>query len=337
MEMKYSIFALLFVCSLGIFNITHSQTFDQSQTTINMEIFPEIPGPNDEVYVSLASYATDINSATIVWKLNGKVQKQGIGERDFSFVVGNMNTKTVLSVTIRTIEGENIEKSITIKPSDVDIIWQSQSFVPPFYKGKAMFSHQNQITFIAIPHITGSNGQEINNKNLIYKWRKNGTVIEDVSGFAKNTYTFTGPLISRPLQVSVEVSSVNNDGVAFGQTYIEPGEPSIVFYRKDPIYGIKFEKALTGTFELNNSKEITVIGIPLFFGVLDPAFFALNYKWLINGVSVGNDSSANTQVFRQKEGTSGSSKISLNIENSDKILQYASEDFNLKFNNNSNE
>src|SRR3989344_2647967 len=331
--MKYSIFVLLLVCSLSFFYTTNAQSLNFSQTTIEIQLIPEIPRSNEPVYVSLTSYATDLNSATITWKINSKTQSSGIGERSFSFTTGGMNTKTTLGITIKTAEGETIEKSLVIKPSEVDMIWQSKSFVPPFYKGKAMFSHQNEITFIAIPHITGSNGGEIGAKNLIYRWKKNGTVIEDASGFGKNSYTFTGSLISRPVEVSVEVSSLNDNGIGFGSVYIKPSEPSIILYKKGPTYGIKFEEALQNTVGLDNSKEVTVVGMPFFFGTKNQSSSELLYKWSINGVPIGNDTSATTQVFRQKEGTSGSSKISLSIENVNKILQFSTNDFNLSFGN----
>lgn len=329
--MKYSIFLLLVACSLGIFSNANAQEISTSQTTINIELTPEVPGPNEVVYVALTSYATDLNAANITWKVNGKNIKSGIGEKDFTFSSGPMNTRTTLSVTIRTVEGELIEKNLVLKPSDVDMIWQSKSFVPPFYKGKAMFSHQNEITFIAIPHITGSNGQEINSKNLIYKWRKNGSVMQDYSGYGKNTFTFVAPLISRAIEISVEATPVNGDGIATGYTFIDPIEPSIVFYKKDPIFGIRFQNALQNINELNNSLEIAVIAMPFNFGVLDSLAPELIYKWKINDLPLDGFNESNLQVFRQIEGVSGSSNISLSIENSRKILQYTSGKFDLGF------
>lgn len=332
--MRFSIFILAVVCILGFFNVAHAQLFNLSQTTIDIQLVPEVPGPNEEIYVSLASYATDLNAANITWTVNGKNIKSAIGEKTFTFNTGGVGVKTTLSITIRTAEGELIEKSLTIKPTEVDLMWQSKSFVHPFYKGKAMFSHQNEITFIAIPHITNSGGQEIGVKNLIYKWKKNGTVIEDSSGFGKNSYTFNGPLISRPVEVSVEVSTLNDEGIAFNSTLVEPQDPFVIFYKKDPTYGIGFQRSLQGTVELNNSREITVVAMPFFFGTLIQSPAELLYKWFINGTPIGNDSGAYTQVFRQIEGVSGSSRISLSIENERKILQFSSKNFDLSFRSN---
>lgn len=110
-----------------------------------------------------------------------------------------------------------------------------------------------------------------------------------------------------------------------------PTEPTIVFYKKDPLYGIEFQKAIVGDYNIDDINEISVVAIPMFFGVNDPKSNDLRYEWKINGVKIENLYSFNYQVFRKKEGVTGKSSISLSIENSNKILQYVSGGFNLTF------
>lgn len=331
--MKQISFILLFISLFCFYSTTDAQ-INVLQTDVNIQMVPENPGPNEITQVSVASFATNINSANITWKINGKTQKFGVGEKVFSFTTGDSNTTTLLEIIIETLEGETIRKTYNIKPVEIDLLWESDGFVPPFYKGKALLSHQNKISLIAIPHITSSNGVEIGSKNLIYTWKKNGSVIEDASGFGKNTYTFYSSLISRPLDVSVEVSTVDMAHTGFATINLTPKDPQIVFYKKDPSAGIEFQKSLKYNIEQKPLKEVVVVGFPLFFGVTDPQTSELTYKWTVNGVSTNNAANQNTQVFRQKEGTSGTSKIGLTIENSRKILQYASSSFDLSFGNN---
>ncbi|MFA5888731.1 MAG: hypothetical protein WCW47_00890 [Candidatus Paceibacterota bacterium] len=334
--MRLSVFILSFLCIFGFFGVANAQ-LGLPQTGVNVELVPENPGPNETVYVSLVSYATNINSANITWKVNSKTQKSGMGEKTFSFTTGEINTTTTLEIVIETQEGETIEKTFRIKPVGVDLIWESEGFMPPFYKGKSLFSHQNKITVIALPHITSADGTQIGAKNLIYTWKKNGSTIESVSGFGKNIYSFVSSLISRPFEISVEVTTTDNSGVGYATLNLAPSEPLIVFYKKNPIYGIEFQKALSGAEELKNSKEITVVGVPLFFGITNLNSNDLSFKWFVNGSPINNDPTQSIQVFRQQEGTSGISNISLSIENSKKILQYASSNFNLIFGENSSQ
>lgn len=301
------------------------------ETPINIDISPENPGPNQYVSVYITSYGTDLNGANIIWRINGQTRKSGTGERNFSFTTGNVDSTTRLEIEIETVEGEFITKNIAIKPAGVDLVWQTDGFVPPFYKGKTMFSHQNKISFIALPHLTASNGVEISPSNLIYKWTRNGTVVEQSSGYGKNVFYMTGSIISRPVDIQVEVTSPNSTSVGSARAFVEPIEPSVIFYRKNPLYGVEFQKALTSTVDLSDSREITIVGVPLFFGVTNAFSSELSYKWLINGSQIDGDYSQNTRVFRQVEGTKGVSKISLQIEDSNKILQSASSNFSLMF------
>ena len=329
--MRYAIFTLLFISILGFFATAQAQVPAISQTQINVDMIPENPGPNQLVNVSVVSYSTNVNTANITWKINGKTQKTGKGEKIFSFTTGSVNNTTTLDIIVETMEGETVTKTFNLKPVGVDLIWTTDGFIPPFYKGKTLFSHQNKIMFIALPHMTASNGVEISAKNLIYKWTKDGTVIDTASGFGRNTYTFVSSLISRPLDIQVEVTSPNTSGVGDAEIVVSPIEPSVIFYKKSPLYGIEFQKALSGVVELTDSKEVVILGVPFFFGTLSANAPELSYKWSINGASIDSDTSQTTRVFRQIEGTSGTSNISLRIEDSNKILQTASASFNLMF------
>ena len=328
---------LITVCIFGLTSTTYAQANQQLQTVVNVDMIPQDPGANQVVKVTLTSYSTNINAANITWKINGKIQKTGKGEKTFSFTTGTINTTTSLDIIIVTVEGDIVTKTIKIKPTEIDLVWQAESFTPPFYKGKAMFTHQDKITFIAMPHMTNSSGAEISPKNLIYKWTRNGSVDENASGYGKNEYTFISPLISRVLNIDVEVTSVSTGSVGLAHTRISPIEPSIILYKKNPLYGIEFQKALADNIELKDSKEIVIVGMPFFFGTLDASNQDLSYKWSINGAPINNDPSQSEEVFRQKEGTSGTSNISLSIENVSKILEVATSNFNLKFGENSSQ
>ena len=323
--MKYTLFILFLIIITAIIVPTGTNAIGLEGSDVNVEMIPENPRPNESVYVTLTSYITDINLAIITWKINGKTESSGRGAKQFSFNTGAMNTTTTLDVIITTTEGQTITKTIKTKPSSVDIIWQSEGTVPPFYKGKTLWGHENIITFIALPHITGSNGVEISSKNLVYKWSQNGRVAESQSGYGRNTFTVVPTIISRPMNIQVEVTGVAS-GVGQSSIYVAPIESSVVLYSKHPLYGIEFQKALTGTVELNASKEIILLAIPFYFK--GPG---LSYKWSINNIPIGNAPDSNTQVFRQKEGVSGTSRISLSVENSQRILQLAGTEFNLKF------
>lgn len=330
-RMKYTIFiSILLVSIFSVFNPLHSQELGVTET-VNFEMVPEVPKAGEQVGVFLNSFVTNIDLCNITWKLNGKVIKSGIGEKKFEFTMGKDGTVTSLEVSVKTPEGATYSKNYSLKPTSVDMILESDGVVPPFYKGKNIFTHQNQLTIVAVPHIIGNNGAEINPKTLVYKWKKNGSVIESALGYGKNTYTFEGSLISRPMNISVEITS--DQGVGYGSIYITPSDPFILFYKKDPIYGIQFQKALEASEPLNNSKEITILATPYFIDLGGYVSNSLMYKWAINGKQIQDDGQRKFQTFRQNEGSSGTANISLSVENPDKILQFAQKSLMLSFTN----
>jgi hypothetical protein len=136
MSMRYAIFTLLLTTSLVFAGTIHAQLNQTTEQDVNVDMIPENPGPNQAVSVTLTSFATDINAASITWKVNDKTQKTGRGEKVFNFTTGGINTTTTLDIQIITAEGQLVAKTFDIKPVGVDLLWQSGSFVPPFYKVK---------------------------------------------------------------------------------------------------------------------------------------------------------------------------------------------------------
>ena len=298
---------------------------------VAVEFSPSAPGPGQSVVATATSFSVDLNSADIAWFVNGKMKKTGAALTSFSFTTGALNQTTVIDVVVTATNGQTIKKTFSVKPADVDLIWQASSYTPPFYLGKALFSHEERLEFVAIPHIIGSNGAEISASQLVYKWTKNGTVVGDFSGLGKNTYTMIGSIISVPIDMQVEVTTTDGVSVADAETTVAPIAPQIVFYQKDPLNGIQFQNALSGSFALT-TKEIDILAVPFFFAKDDMGAGNLQYAWNINGYSVDNDLSKTNRVFRPQSGVSGTSNISLSITNTNKILQMADGSFNLTFN-----
>jgi hypothetical protein len=318
-----------------VFLLSTSHTFAQisqfPEGDIEYQFVPISPKAFQNVRVTLVSYIEDLNSASITWRVDGQTSASGKGLKNFSFKTGSVTQTVVLEIFVKLNDGRLSQKTYRIKPVDVDLVWQSESFTPPFYRGKKMFSHENNLTFVAIPHMTDGSGVEINPKNLTYKWTRNDQVIDYASGYGKNILSYKGPLISRTQSIHVEVTDPNSSQRGFAIIDLPPVDPEMHLYKKDPLYGIEFQKALSENLDLKGSKEVTVVGMPYYFGILKSYSSDIIYRWRINGASVGEDIKTNSQTFRQVEGQSGVAKISLSAENIEKTLQSARADFNLKF------
>ena len=53
----------------------------------------------------------------------------------------------------------------------VDLLWQGNGYVPPFYQGRTIWSKQSGVTVLALTQGLG------NPSNLYFKWSKNGTSV----------------------------------------------------------------------------------------------------------------------------------------------------------------
>jgi hypothetical protein len=155
---------------------------------------PEVPPPLQNVTLTLSSYATDINSAFVIWKVAGKTELSGTGAKKFQVTTGETGSTTVIDVTIRPVTGEIIQKQYVIRPADIDILWEgADSYVPPFYKGRALPTSEGLIKVLAIPQVKdGALQTDVN--NFVFKWKRDDKVIQSGSGYGKNSLIHTTKL-----------------------------------------------------------------------------------------------------------------------------------------------
>lgn len=207
-----------------------------------------------------------------------------------------------------------------VHAQSVDILWQGETYVPPFYSGKSLWSNQSRITLVAMPQKLG------NPLTLNYRWTKNGTVLGNVSGLGRNSLSFSDTVLSRPQSIGVEILGEERV-LASAQVTVAPIQSELVVYENNPLYGLLFNRAIGENYKLEE-KEVTFTGFPFFFSVksrLDPS---LTYRWRTN---VGDGGSGQSETYRIPEGVSGSSKIDITISNGGSLLQRAGKSFVIQF------
>lgn len=286
------------------------------------------PGPGQVVEVSIESFSFDLNGSSIVWTVNGKTQSQGVGLKKTSVIAPKLGIKLNVSAIIKGSDGREITKSITIKSSYVDIIWESNGYTPPFFLGKIPYTYQNSIKLIAIPHISKDGIKEIDPKTLVYSWKRSGKYIDNGQGYGKQSIVIEADDLPRPLEVTVDISTREETEHIKSSINIEPSEPSLVFYEDDSLYGILFNKSLTGRIPLKNS-EMKVLAVPFGFNLKNQNNA---YTWSINNIEQTDLSKNRSIVIRTKGDTSGSSSVNLDMRNLDSILQGAVAGFTVYFN-----
>lgn len=300
-----------------------------TENDISFGLLPENPRPNSNTTITIETFSFNLNAATIRWYVNGVLKKEGKGVKELTVTTGVLGSVTNITINISTPQGE-LTKNIVIRPSSVDILWEAQTYTPPFFKGKSLFTHQSNIKFTAIPQIS-VNGKNVPATDLLYTWSKDGEVMSQQSGYGKQSIGITGSVISRNLDIEVTVEDPKTGVTAYTTTQISPTDPEIVMYVSDPLYGTQYNKAITDNIVLSKA-EVTFEAVPFFFSTSHENLTNnMSYNWLINGADIDDGKNTNKRVFRKVGDTTGISNISLNATQLSKILQFSSKNILINF------
>src|SRR3990172_6069368 len=269
--MKNFFLLIAIFLSLGIYLPALAQARDSD---ISVLINPESPAPLENVDLSVSSFAVDLDKAQISWRLNGQLVLSRIGVKSFSFRTEEAGTPTTIDISIAVAGLPGLNKRVIIQPGEVDLLWEAvDSYVPPFYRGKALPSSEGEIKVTAIPNIVTPTGIKLTDDAFSYNWKRNFNVDQGLSGYGKKSYSFKNSYLEGVEDISVSVSSVLGNYSAGGKTSITPTNPKIIFYEKDPVLGIKYGEAITGGFTLRKN-AMTITALPYFFSAkLDSSDF----------------------------------------------------------------
>jgi len=323
---------------LSIFSITlfaipaFAQGIPTSINQITLTASSNNPTPGQIVTITAVSYSFDINSATITWAVNGKQAKKGIGVTTLDVPAPALGKKTTVTVTAVTTDGSSYNNSISLGSGLIDMIIETDGYTPPFFKGKTPLVFQNTVTVIAVPHLISPSGKEYDPSTLVYQWSEdNGTVLQDQSGYGKQSISLKGSLVPRPFYLIVIASSRDGSAQAESLIHIQPTSPLITFYNDDSLYGPLFNKAITGSFHIGSEKETSAFASLFGFNFSNTIANDLTLDWMINSTEHSELASNQVVALRAPDGVAGTSHIELSVQGVNNILQKADNSFNVSF------
>lgn len=303
----------------------------QSNDALFIQISPEIPGPNENVTASLSSPSLNLDLASISWSIDGKKVSSSIGQKSVSFKTGGIGDVTTINATA-SLGSALLKTTATVNPSEVDILWETTDvYTPRFYKGKALPTSESSIKITAIPNIFRSNGVAYKSSDLSYKWSRNYEILGSLSGKGAGTLSFKNNYLKREEVVSTETRNTTGTKVGKSEVRIIIVDPKILFYEKNPLLGVMYNKSLFNTTNLPN-EELSLVAEPYFISPIDKNSSQIKYKWALNNNPVEtNYQNPNILVVRQQSGISGEAEVSLEVTNQSKILLSAINNIMLNF------
>ncbi len=317
MSLRLTTLSLLF-CVLGFVSI--GQTVEAQVSgggLLSFSVTPQYPSPNEQVSFVLSGFGLDLNQATVVWEENGVVVKQERGATHYRTETGEVGS--VLSVTARvtTPSGEQYTRSKTIRPVNLSLVWEANTYTPPFYKGKALYTSGSELTVVAIPQFQSIVGGAIPPENLFFTWKVDGSVF--VEGFGIESISVPLKDFNRQQTVGVTVQTEGGSITAEKKAVITPADPELIIYPVEPLLGPLYNT--TADAYTLSSNEVTLLAVPFFFSVDSLQDPALSYSWSVNGRSVSQTEEMLSFGF-EEEG-SGTSRISVEAEHRNNLFQIA--------------
>lgn len=294
---------------------------------LDVKISPQTPAPSVPVRISVESYLTDLYKANISWSLNGKVLERGLGKTSFSFQNGPSGEATVVSLKIISNTGEVVNKDFSFSPVGITTMWEADTYTPPFYKGKPLLTPQAGVRIVAIPDNVGAESA-LGAGKLVYTWRKDDYVDATASGYGKNVFSFVGPKPLTNTKITLSASTLDDTAQSEMRIYLPQIRPLILFYEKDPLLGVLYNKPLGAEYTLDK-KEVSLVAEPFYFSNERGEAQTLKYNWSVNNGDVQNYGRDIT--LRNEKGAKGTSVVSLAMRGVVQTFQTANKEIRLNF------
>lgn len=294
---------------------TYGQTVSQS---IELSLVPTNPRPQETFTARIDSFTMNLTEASIVWRYNNAIVSSGIGTQTVSLVAPAAGTAATISVSARGIEGA-ASALFTVRPGGLDIVWESpNTYVPPFYKGKALPAPGATLRIAAISAVPSS--------TLSYEWQYNNSVVQNQSGKGKQRLIITTDSLTTQNDIAVRASG--GTFTAEERVSIPLRTPSIVAYKKNNGF-IDFAKGSLNTISLSESGT-TLRFEPFNFTVSRSILNDIRTQLGLGGVTIGDLLVANELPLSRPD-ESGSDTINVIFESGRYNTQQAEQNFRIDF------
>jgi hypothetical protein len=245
--------------------------------SFSISVSPEYPTPYENATLTFLSSSVDLTGATLTVLANGKQLYKGTVQ---PVVVPLAGAGSVISITATVaVSGSVYEERVSIQPQDVVLIAEPIASVPPLYPGKPSIPVEGSVRIVAVANFKNGAGAALNPSALSYAWTIDDTRIANASGVGKQVIVAASPLEYRSRSVSVIVRNADGSLVGGASLPLAPSQPLMRVYENDPLLGIRFERALLGTYRLSNS-EASLYAAPFSLPISNGSPVI---NWFLNG------------------------------------------------------
>ncbi len=244
-----------------------------------VSVNPQFPVPGGQAALSFLSSTLDLTNATLTVSTGGKQIYQG-SVQPVSIPLGKAGVAVTVAVKI-TSGGTPYSQTVVLQPEDVSLIAEPLSSAPVLYPGKTLVPLGGNTRVVAVANFKDAAGRNLDPETLSYSWTVDGTQIANSSGIGKQAVVVASPLQYRARSVSVTVRSQAGSLVGGASLSLEPTNASVRIYENDPLLGIRFDHALSGTYAIPGT-EASLFAVPFSLPLTSGAPIP---QWFLDGTS----------------------------------------------------
>jgi len=329
-------FGILALISLTLLLCAPSASRAQSQfdlgfgTDLSIEFSPEHPAPKEVVRIQARSTTIDLPGAVLLWVVDGETITEGAGADTVTVTAGPLGSETSIVLTVFENGVERTSAQAYIRPVELDLLWEADSYTPPFFRGRALPSAGTTLRLEARPRFQRVDGSLISTGDIIFTWRRNGYVIPGTSGRGKTSVVIEGPSLFGTDTISVEAKSTDELYESVASTRIASTEPHLALYQNHPVFGIAYHQALGAENRISET-EASFSAVPYFADAHHPDSGDLLYEWRVNGTQIGNNAQRPSAITINAAGSAGTASVTLALTHISNFFLSASGSWGLAF------
>jgi len=285
---------------------------------------PEAPGPGENLTIRVSSPDVSLAGFLILWRENGVLKKEGVGETLYETKTGPAGSVLNISVSARRAN-EFLSKEISVRPAEASLVWEADVYTPMFYQGKGLASHQSEVRFVALVDMFDNSGKKASPQNIFYEWSVGNKVDKGRSGLGKDTFRLRGEIVSRSKDVLLLASLPNTNIKARAGVLLDFVEPELLVYKENPLSGLR-ESEVARSVPIEEG-EATFVAEPYFFSRDIFNSGRLAFDWRVGGRKIENLKTSNKITIGGEN--KGSSAVSVSVLNPVSFLQKAFASFSV--------
>lgn len=274
--------------------------------TLILAVTPENPAPGETVRLSVTSSAIDLDRSVITWRANGTAFAGGPGVKEAAIVAGAAGSVTEITVEALNEAGDAGRAEARIAPSELDLLWTTDSYAPPFFKGRKLAGTGANVSAYAFARF-GDGTVRVPERDIIYTWYRNGSVVAKASGRGKSRALIDGPARGT-VTIAVVAETADRSWRSEASAQVTAYDSRLVLYENHPLFGVLYHRAIVG--DVNTiERELKLDAVPYFARTKDPGW--LSYEWTLNGIRIQPNEAAPATLTVAAEDYNGPADIEL--------------------------